>query len=94
MSIFLLIIWLLVGVFVGQRYKVLVLIPTMALAVTVTLAPTHFQTVWQIFSEVLLTTTTLQVGYLIGVGIRYLMAVNRMPGAFLADTTSSRPAAN
>ena len=71
-------ICLLVGAVLGQRFKVQVLIPAMALGVTAAAGLAHASTFWQILGAVLVATTSLQIGYLAGVGIRYLMAAVRM----------------
>ena len=70
-------ICLLVGAVLGQRFKVQILIPAMALAVAAAAGLAHAGTFWQILGAVFVATTDLQIGYLAGVGIRYLMAVTR-----------------
>jgi hypothetical protein len=73
MLIFLL-ICLLVAAVLGQRFKVLILIPAMAVAAIATAGFTHAGTLWQILGAVLVATTSLQIGYFAGVCARYLMA--------------------
>jgi hypothetical protein len=71
-------ICLLVGAALGQRFKVLVLIPTM---VPVLLAAAVFAragTVWQILGAALVATACLEFGYFAGVSIRYLIAAGRV----------------
>ena len=57
-------ICLLVGAVLGQRFKVQVLIPAMALGVTAAAGLAHASTFWQILGAVLVATTSLQIGYL------------------------------
>ena len=72
-------ICLLLGAVLGQRFKVQVLLPamTLALALAVAAGLGHASTFWQIIGAVLVATTSLQIGYAAGVGIRYLVAVAR-----------------
>jgi hypothetical protein len=71
-------ICLLVGAVLGQRFKVQVLIPAMALAVPAAAGLAHSGTFWQILGAILIPTTSLQIGYFAGVGIRYLIAAARI----------------
>jgi hypothetical protein len=71
-------ICLLIGAVWGQRFRVLVLIPAMALAATAAAGFTHAGTFRQILGAVLVATTSLQIGYFAGVGVRYLMAATRI----------------
>jgi hypothetical protein len=90
----LLLICLLIGAVLGQRFKVLVLTPAMALAATAAVGFTHADTIWQILGSVLVVTTSLQIGYFCGVGIRYLMATTRTgqihASSVIAPFTSGR----
>ncbi len=70
-------ICLLVGAVLGQRFKVLVLIPAMALAVTAASGFAYAGTLWQVLGAAFVATTSLQIGYLGGIGIRYLIASGR-----------------
>jgi hypothetical protein len=90
-------ICLLVGAVLGQRFKVQVLITAMALAVAAAAGLAHASTFWQILGAVLVATTCLQIGYLAGVGIRYLMAavrMGRMQAGSHAASESRRRVAN
>jgi hypothetical protein len=92
-----LLISLLVGAVLGQRFKVLVLIPATALTVMAGTAFAHADTFWQILGAALVATTSLQIGYFAGAGIRYLMAMactTRMDAGSPAVSISSRRAAN
>jgi hypothetical protein len=73
----LLLICLLVGAVLGQRFKVIALIPALALAITATAGITHGGTFWQILGAAFAATTSLQIGYLAGAVIRLLMAASR-----------------
>jgi hypothetical protein len=66
-------ICLAVGAALGQQYKVLVLIPSMALATIAVAGIAHAGTLWQILGTAFLATSSLQIGYFAGVSIRYLM---------------------
>ncbi len=91
-----LLICLLFGAVLGQRYKILALVPAMALAIPVA-AVLIASTFWQIVGVALLTATALQIGYIAGASIRYLVAgartrqINASP---LAASPPPRHAAN
>ena len=70
-------ICLLFGAVLGQRFKVQILMPAMALTIAAAAGLAHASTFWQILGAVFVATTDLQIGYLAGVGIRHLMAVTR-----------------
>src|SRR5271168_4411552 len=93
----LLLICLLVGAVLGQRFKVLVLVPAMALTFTAAAVLANAGTILQILGAALVATTGVQIGYLAGVGTRYLTAAartNLMPRASLTDRSSPQHAAN
>lgn len=73
----LLLICLLVGAVLAQRFKVLALILAMALALTAAAGFAAGGTFPQILRAALVGTTSLQIGYLAGVGIRYFMTASR-----------------
>ncbi len=79
----LMLICLLVGAVLGQRFKVLVLVPVMALALPLSAAAAITQSApfWQTVLTALTAATGLQIGYLAGTGIRYLLAATRARGA-------------
>jgi len=91
-----LLICLLFGAVLGQRFKVLVLIPAMVLAVTSVAGLAHADTFWQIRGAGLVATTSLQIGYFAGVGIRFLIAAARTSqihaGSPAASTSPRRSA--
>lgn len=90
-----LLICLLVGAVLGQKFRVFVLIPAIALAGLATAGFAHAGTFWQILGMVLVATTSLQIGYFAGVGVRYLMAATRpsqlYAGSPAASTSQRRP---
>ena len=88
-----LLICLLFGAVLGQRYKVLALLPAMALAMTAAVILAFDSTFWQIVGAALVTATTVQVGYVFGLIIRQLMAVastGQLPAGSLATSISPR----
>lgn len=85
----LLLICLLIGAVLGQRFKVLILIPAMVLAVTAAAEVTYAGTFWQILGAVLVATTSLQIGYFAGVGLRDLLAIIRASQIYARSTTAS-----
>lgn len=88
-------ICLLVGAVLGQRFKVTALIPAMALTLIATVGFGHAGTFWQILGAAFVATTCLEIGYVAGVGIRYLMAAARSGHAnSVTASISSRRAAN
>jgi hypothetical protein len=70
-------ICLLVGAVLGGRFKVVALIPAMALVFTASAGFAHGGTFWQILGAVFVATTSLQIGYLAGAVIRLLLAASR-----------------
>jgi hypothetical protein len=69
----------LVGAVLGQRFRVFILLPAMSLALicTITAGIARAQDVWSIAMAAVCVTTALQIGYLIGTGIRCLIAADR-----------------
>jgi hypothetical protein len=80
-----LVVSLLVGVVLGQRFRVSVLIP--AIAVTLLLAigfgVTRADTFWSTVLLVITAATSIQIGYLIGMGLDHVLT-----GSLVASTTS------
>jgi predicted Na+-dependent transporter len=74
----LLFISFLVGAVLGQRFKVFVLVPATSLALICTIAAgiARAQHIWSIAMAAVGVTIALQIGYLIGTGIRYLIAAD------------------
>jgi hypothetical protein len=66
---------LLVGAVLGQRYKVFILLPAMSLALicTITAGIVRAQDAWSIAMVAVCITTAMQIGYLIGTGIRAVL---------------------
>jgi hypothetical protein len=85
-----LLICLLVGAVLGQRFKVMVLIPATAVALTAAAAFAHAGTLWQNLGAVLLVTSSLQIGYFAGVAIRYLVASARTSRIYVGHLNTSR----
>lgn len=71
----LVILCLLVGLLLGQQFKVLILVPATAVAaaLTIVLAATRGDTFWLITLMVVVDTVSLQIGYLLGIGIHELL---------------------
>jgi membrane protein DedA with SNARE-associated domain len=67
---------LLVGALLGQRFKVMVLMPATAilLILAVGIGVTHAQTAWSIVLMAAAAATSMQIGYLIGIGIHHVLA--------------------
>jgi hypothetical protein len=72
-------ICLFVGILLGQRFKVLVLAPALALTLVLTSGAeiARGDAIWAIVLMELATITSLQMGYLAGTGIRHLLIVAR-----------------
>jgi membrane protein DedA with SNARE-associated domain len=81
---------LLVGVVLGQRFKVIVLIPATAIVLVLAVATgvTPAQTAWSIILMVAAAATSMQIGYLIGIGVRHVLAAS----SSLTSPTASSPA--
>jgi hypothetical protein len=84
---------LLVGMVLGQRFKVLVLLPAIALALVLTVGGgiVRSDSTWWIVLMAATAAATLQVGYVIGVGIRHVL-VAAPASRTLANSSSRRPA--
>jgi membrane protein DedA with SNARE-associated domain len=67
---------LLVGAVLGQRFKVMALMPATAIVLVLAVATgvTQAQTAWSIVLMVAAAATSMQIGYLIGIGIRHVLA--------------------
>jgi hypothetical protein len=89
---------LLVGMVLGQRFKVLVLMPTIAMALVLAIGAgvARADAVWWIVLMAAATATSLQIGYLIGIGIRHILVAtraSRSPATSLTGSASTgRPA--
>jgi hypothetical protein len=79
-----LIISLLAGMVLGQRFKVLILLPAIGFAVIVAIGAgiaqgDHF---WSIVLLAVAVTVALQIGYLLGTGIRSFIVAGRASRLF------------
>jgi hypothetical protein len=74
-----LIISLLVGMALGQRFKVLILVPAIAAAIIVSIAAgiARDDDIWSIVLLAVVAATGLQIGYLGGIAIRIGLAAAR-----------------
>ena len=90
----LLMVSLLVGAVLGQRFKVLVLIPATAIVLVLAVATgvTQAQTVWSIILMAAAAATSMQIGYLIGIGIRHVLGAvwSSRSSPLTSPTTSAR----
>ncbi len=70
---------LLFGMVLGQRFKVAILLPAIgfALMVVICTGVARGEAVWPIVLLAAAATTTLQLGYLAGIGIRYVLVAAR-----------------
>ena len=74
-----LLICLLFGAVLGQRFRVFIILPAMlpAVAFATIVAASQGTTAWQILATAVIAVTGLQIGYLDGVGIRHFLAAER-----------------
>ena len=72
-------LWFIMGMVLGQRFKVLILMPAIALATLVAVATGIGRTepFWSVLLAAALSVTGLQIGYLAGTGVRLLIAATR-----------------
>ena len=70
-------ICLLLGAVLGQRFKVQILIPAMPVALVTAVAYAHVGTQMHILVAAFSATVGLQIGYGAGIGIRYSMVLVR-----------------
>jgi hypothetical protein len=88
----------LVGMVLGQRFKVLVLLPAMAISLLLAIGTglAHGERVGPIMLLAVAALASLQIGYLAGVGVRHSLAATRMSGLRtdpLSETRTARPGA-
>ena len=85
---------LLVGMVLGQRFKVLVLMPTVAIALILVIGVgvARADTAWWIVLMVVAAATSLQIGYLMGIGVRHALVAARASRSPAASVTGSRSA--
>jgi hypothetical protein len=74
-----LLVCLLFGAVLGQRFRVFILLPAMlpAVAFATLVAASHSITAWQILAAAFQAAASLQIGYLAGVAIRYFLVAER-----------------
>ena len=72
MTILFVVISLVAGIALGQRFKILILVPVMSLAFVGTIAAgiARADNVWSIALMAIAVLTALQIGYLIGIWLR------------------------
>jgi uncharacterized membrane protein YjjP (DUF1212 family) len=70
---------LFIGFLLGQRFKVLILVPGLALTLIVTFGAevARGEAIWAIARMEMALITSLQMGYLAGTGMRHLLIVAR-----------------
>jgi|ERR1700694_1226756 len=87
---------LLVGAVLGQRFQVIVLVPAVAIALVLAIGTgvTHGDTGWSIVLMAAAAATSVQIGYLIGIGIFHVLAAaltrRSSPLTFPTRSTSAR----
>jgi hypothetical protein len=88
-----LILCLLVGMVLGQRFKVLVLLPASALVMAMTIAGemAHANTFWQLCLTAVAAAASLQMGYCLGLGIRYVLVAKPLRASLTGTTPTRRP---
>jgi hypothetical protein len=89
----LVLICLLTGMALGQRFKVLVLAPALALVVglSIVVGVAHADPVWLIISIAVGAMVSLQIGYLLGTGIGVLLVGVRARRTHATHLGSSSP---
>jgi len=84
----------LVGALLGQRFKVIVLLPAgaVALLVAIRTGVDRAETVWSIILLATATAACLQVGYFIGMYVHHVLtaALSRRASPLTSATTSAR----
>jgi hypothetical protein len=92
--LFIFIVVLLFGAVLGQRFKVLILLPAMSLTLicTITAGVARAQDGWSIALEAVCVTSALQIGYLVGTSIRWFLAADRPAHPPLRWAGSANPA--
>jgi hypothetical protein len=87
----------LAGVALGQRFKVMVLMPGIAIVLVLTVGSgvTHVQTAWSIILAAVLAAVCLQIGYLTGLFVHHVRvaALSRRSSSLNSPKTTARHAA-
>jgi hypothetical protein len=84
---------LLAGMVLGQRFKVLAVVPAIAawLLVAIGFGIAHSEGLGRTVLLAALAVASLQIGYLVGVAIRYSLAAARTSGLRTASVHASQP---
>ena len=86
----------LAGVALGQRFKVMVLMPAVAIVLVLAVGGgvTHAQTFWSIFLTAVLAAVCLQIGYLSGIFVHHahMAALSRRSSSLNSPKTTARHA--
>ena len=87
------ILFLLVGMVVGHRFRILILAPSIlvALVLPICLGIARAETIWTITLTTATAITCLQIGYLVGINMRYVVMVVRASRHRSTSLTSSLP---
>lgn len=87
----------LAGVALGQRFKVMVLMPAISIALILAVGSgvTHAQTAWSIVLTAALAALCLQIGYLIGIFVHHVhvAALSRRSSSLNSPKPTARHAA-
>jgi hypothetical protein len=85
---------LLVGMVLGQRFSVLILVPGIGLALVVTIVAgiARADAAWPIILTSAAVITSLQIGYLAGIAIRHLLVAGRARRSHANPLNASMPA--
>jgi hypothetical protein len=91
------IISLLVGMVLGQRFKVLMLLPAIVFALGLAIGGgvVRADSAWWIVLMAATAATALQIGYIIGIGIHHVLVAvpaSRSPATSLTSSSARRPA--
>lgn len=79
---------LLLGAVLGLRFKILALVPAIAIALPAAIAFAHTSSFAHLLAA-LAVTTSLQIGYLCGLGMRHFTVVSRTPKVHAASVEVS-----
>jgi hypothetical protein len=93
MTILFVVISLVAGIALGQRFKILILVPVMSLALVGTIAAgiARADNVWSIALMAIAVVTALQIGYLIGIWLRSFIVSARFAHPSPASEETRRP---
>jgi hypothetical protein len=93
MTILFVVISLVAGIALGQRFKILILVPVMSLALVGTIAAgvARADNVWSIALMAIAVVTALQIGYLIGIWLRSFIVSARFAHPSSASEETRRP---